>query len=78
MGPEVKQQCINQGIVLMTGCFPPESFHKVTKYIEMLPHAVSILEHIGSGSSKFGSGSSWELQQNVIVFCVVQDSYNWQ
>ena len=68
MGTEAKHQFINQGIVLMTSCFPPESFHNVTKYIEMLPHAVSILDHIGSGSSKVCSESSWELQKNVVDF----------
>ena len=68
MGPMVKQQCINQGIALMANCFPPESSNKVTKYIELLPHAVSILDHVGSDVSKFGTESSWELQQNVVHF----------
>ena len=68
MGTEVKQQCINQGIALMASCFPPGCFRNVTKYIDMLPHVVSILDYIGSDVSKFGSESSWELQQNVIDF----------
>ena len=68
MSPEVKNQCIDQVIVLMSSCFPPESFHNVTKYMEVLPHALSILDHIASGGSKFCSELSWELQGNVIEF----------
>ena len=68
MSPEVKHQCIDQGIVLMSRCFPSESFHSVTKYMGMLPHALSILDHVASGGSKFGSELSWELQGNVIDF----------
>ena len=68
MSPEVKHQCINQVIEFMSNCFPSESFHNVTKYTEMLPHALSILDHVASGGSKFGSKLSWELQGNVIDF----------
>ena len=68
MSSEVKHQCIDRGIALMTTFFPQESSDNVTKYIEMLPHALSILDHMGSDGSKFGSESSWELQQNVIHF----------
>ena len=66
MNPGVKHQCVDQAIVAMNSCFPLESSDNVTKYIEMLPHAVSILDYMGSDSSSFGS--SWELQQNVIHF----------
>ena len=68
MSPEVKYQCIDQGIVLMSRCSPSESFNNVTKYMEMLPHALSILDHVASGGSNFGSELSWELQGNVIDF----------
>ena len=66
MSSEVKRQCIDQALVLMDSCFPSESSHHVTKYIGILPHAVSILDHIGSDFSKFGA--SWELQRNVAHF----------
>ena len=68
MSPELKHQSIDQAIVLMSSCFPPESYHNVTKYNEILPHALSILDHVTSGGSKFGSELSWELQGNVINF----------
>ena len=68
MSPEVKHQCIDRVIVLMSRCFPSESFHNVTKYMGMLPHALSILDHVASGGSKFGSELAWELQGNVIHF----------
>ena len=66
MSSEVKHQCIDQALVLMGSCFPRWSSTYVTKYIGMLPHAVSILDHIGSDFSKFGA--SWELQLNVACF----------
>ena len=68
MSSEVKHQCIDQVIVLMSSCFPSRSFHNVTKYMKMLPHALSILDHVASGGSKFGSELLWELQGNVIDF----------
>ena len=68
MSPEVKHRSIDQTIVLMSCCFPLESIHNVTKYMEMLPHALSILDHVASGGSKFCSGLSWELQGTVINF----------
>ena len=68
MSTEVKHQCIDQVIALMRSCFPPESFNNVTKYMEALPHTLSILDHIASGGSKFCSELSWELQGNVIEF----------
>ena len=66
MSSDVKHQRIDQALGLMDSCFPWGSFTHVTKYIGMLPHAVSILDHIGSNFSKFGA--SWELQQNVAHF----------
>ena len=66
ISPEVKHQRIDQAIGLMTRCLPPESTDNVTKYNEMLPHAVSILDHLGSDYPKFDS--SWELQLNVAHF----------
>ena len=66
MSSDVKHQRINQALGLMDSCFPRESSTYVTKYIGMLPHAVSILDHIGSDCSKFGA--SWELQLNVARF----------
>ena len=68
MGSEVKHQRISQATVLMLGCFPPESSYNVMGFIGMLPHAVSILDHVESNCSKFGSESSWDLQRNVIHF----------
>ena len=66
MSSDVKNQRIDQALGLMGSCFPWESCTHVTKYIGLLPHAVSILDHIGSDYSKFGA--SWELQQNVSSF----------
>ena len=68
MTSEVKHRYISQATKLMTGCFPLESCENVTRYTEMLPHALSILHHIGSDGSKFESESSWILRQNVIHF----------
>ena len=68
MSPEVKHRCIDQAIVLMSSCFPPESIHNVTKYMEILPHALSILDHVASGGSKFCPELSWKLQGNAIDF----------
>ena len=66
MNSDVKHQRIDQALGLMEICFPRGSSTHVTKYIGMLPHAVSILDHIGSDYSKFSV--SWELQQNVSHF----------
>ena len=66
MNSDVKHQRINQALGLVDSCFPWESSTHVTKYIGMLPHAVFILDHIGSDYSKFGA--SWKLQQNVAHF----------
>ena len=68
MSPEVRYQCIDQATVLMNSRFLQGSSHNVTEDIEMLPHAVSILDHIGSDGFASGSNSLWDLQQNVIVF----------
>ena len=68
MSSDVKHQVIDQAVVLMTTCFPPESSKNVVKYAEMLPHAVSILDHMGSGGSKFSSKPSWELRRDVVDF----------
>ena len=68
MSSEVKRQCIDRAIVSMNICFPPESSDNVTKYMEMLPNALSILDHMGSDGSKFSSESSWKLQGNLIKF----------
>ena len=68
MSPEVRHQCIDLVIALMSSCFPPESRHNVTKYAEVLPHALAILDHVASGGFKFSSELSWELQGNVIYF----------
>ena len=64
----VRYQCIDQAAVLMNSRFPQGSSHNVTEDVEMLPHAISILDHIGSDGFESGSNSSWDLQQNVIVF----------
>ena len=68
MSSDVKHQVIDQAVVLMTTCFPPESSENVVKYAEMLPHAVSILDHMGSDVSKFSSEPSWELRRDVVDF----------
>ena len=68
MSSEVKHQFIDHVAVLMTTCFPLESSENVTKYAEMLPHAISILDHMGSDVSKSSSEPSWDLQHNVVEF----------
>ena len=68
MSTEAKDECILLAITLMSICFPSRSRHNVTKYMEMLPHALSILDHVASGGSKSCPGLSWGLQGDVIDF----------
>ena len=68
MSSEVKHEFINHTVVLMEKCFPPDSYENVTKYNEILPHAVSIIDHIVSDGFKFGSTPSWKLQYSVVDF----------
>ena len=68
MGSDVKHQFTDQAVLLMTTCFPLKSCENVIKYAEMLPHAVSILDHMRSNGWKFSSEPSWELQYHVVKF----------